>query len=81
MKGMLTVCMCVRVRVFSLFPLVLQDCLGFTLKVADHLRQTAWSNRLNEEQPASTGKTQNVDSVNETLVYCPDILYPLAMTG
>lgn len=23
---------------------------------------------------------QNVDCVNETLVYCTDILYPLAMT-
>lgn len=66
--------------IFSLFSLVLLDWLGFTLKVADHLRQIAWSNRLNEKQPASTSTTQNVDCVNETLVYCTDILYPLAMT-
>lgn len=73
-------CMHVWVRAFSLFSLVLLDWLGFTLKVADHLRQIAWSNRLNEKQPASTSTTQNVDCVNETLVYCTDILYPLAMT-
>lgn len=66
--------------IFSLFSLVLLDWLGFTLKVADHLRQIAWSNRLNEKQPASTSTMQNVDCVNETLVYCTDILYPLAMT-
>lgn len=54
--------------------------LGFTLKVANHLGQKAWSNRLNENQPASTSTTQNVYSVKETLVYCTDIVYLLAMT-
>lgn len=71
------VCACA----FSLLPLVLLDWLRFTLKVADHLRQTARSNGFNERQPASTSTTQNVGSANGTLAYCTDIPYPLAMTG
>lgn len=78
-EGMTTVPECVPA--FSLFPFLLLDWRGFTLKVADHLRQTARSNGLNERKPASTSTTQNVGSVNGTLVYCPDTLHPLAMTG
>lgn len=63
------VCVCVRACVCIFFPLVLLDWLAFTLKVADHLRQMAWSNRLNVKQPASTSSAQNVDSVNETLYW------------
>lgn len=62
---------------FPLFPLVLLDQLGLTLEAADHLRQMAWSNRFS----ASTSTRQDVGPAKETLACCPDILYPLAMTG
>lgn len=49
------VCVCVWcVQEYGFFPLVLLAWLGFTLKVADHLRQMLLLNGLNEWKPGST---------------------------
>lgn len=73
--------MCTRVGActFSLFSLVLLDWLGFTWKVADHLRQRGWSNRVSVKRPASTSIAQNVDYASDTPVCCPGRPYPFAM--
>ena len=73
--------MCAYAFFSPLFPLVLLDWLGFTLKVADHLRQIARSNGLKESNQPQQAPHKNVGTVNETHICCTDILYPLAMTG
>lgn len=65
----LCVCLCIF---FPLFPLVLLDWLGFTLKVADHLRQIARSNGLKESNQPQQAPHKNAGTVNETRVCCTD---------